>query len=400
MGNETRKIIYCDYSATTPVLPEVIDEMQRVMREAWGNPSSVHQFGRSAKVELEYARETIADTLHAARNEIIFTSGGTESDNFALRGLAAALQEKGRHIITSKVEHHAVLHTCQSLEKQGFAVTYLDVDDYGGVTPETVENAIRDDTILISIMHANNEIGTINPIAGIGEIARRYGIAFHSDAVQTYGKLPLNVRNLPVDALSVSGHKIYGPRGIGFLFIRRDFDITPLLTGGSQERNLRAGTENLPAIAGLARAARLSLEHQSKETVRLCQLQARLEAGIRDSLPGTIIHGHPERRLPGLTSLGFEDVDGESLVMNLDMRGIMVSSGSACSSGSVNPSHVLLAMGYDRRGAKNAIRISLGRSNTKEDIPYILQGLQEETERIRQATRKRKSAGNTVTASP
>lgn len=396
---ETRHIIYCDHSATTPVRPEVAEEMQRVMHDAWGNPSSVHQLGRSAKVELEYARETIAETLHAARNEIMFTSGGTESDNFALRGLASALQAKGRHIITSRTEHHAVLHTCRALERQGFTVTYLDVEADGSVTPAAVEAAIRDDTILISIMHANNEIGTINPIEAIGAIARERGIAFHTDAVQTYGKLPLDLRRLPVDALSVSGHKIYGPKGIGFLCIRKEFDITPQMTGGSQERNLRAGTENLPAIAGLARAARLSLEHQSEETGRLRRLQHRLETGIRESVPGAVIHGSPDHRLPGLIHLGFEDVDGESLVMNLDMRGIMVSSGSACSSGSVNPSHVLLAMGYDRQRAKNAIRISLGRSNTVEDIPAILQGLQEETGRIRRAASKRSGAGKAVTPS-
>lgn len=399
MGKKTQNIIYCDHSATTSVLPEVMDEMQRVMREVWGNPSSVHQTGRSAKVELESAREIVADTLHAARNEIIFTSGGTESDNFALRGLAAALQDKGRHLITSRVEHHAVLRTVESLERQGFTVTYLDVDEFGGVTPSAVQDAIRDDTILVSIMHANNEIGTINPIAEIGEIARQHGIAFHTDTVQTYGKLSLDVRELPVDALSVSGHKIYGPKGIGFLFIRKDFDIRPLLTGGAQERNLRAGTENLPAIAGLARAAKISLEQQAEERDRLRQLQSQLESGILESLPGAVIHGHPDNRLPGLTHLGFEDVDGESLVMNLDMRGIMVSSGSACSSGSVNPSHVLLAMGFDRKRAKNAIRISLGRTNTEADIPEILQGLQEETERIRRAVRKRESTRQTMAAS-
>jgi len=383
-------LIYCDHSATTPVAPEVLAEMQRVSKDVWGNPSSVHQLGRTAKVQLEYAREAIAQTLNAYRNEILFTSGGTEANNFVLRGLVQQLRNRGNHIITSSVEHHAVLETCVALEKQGVKVTYLDVDEYGRINPNDVENAITDQTILISIMHANNEIGTINPIEDIGAIARQHNIIFHSDAVQTYRKLPIDVESIPVDALSVSGHKIYGPKGIGFLFLKKGISITPQLTGGSQERNLRAGTENLPAIAGLAKAAELIFASRDAESQRLRNLQKQLESAVLETIPNAVIHGHPEHRLPGLSHIGFEGADGESLVMNLDMRGIAVSSGSACSSGSVNPSHVLMAMGYDKIAAKNAIRISLGKSNSEQDIPEIVTALKEEVERVRNASNKRK----------
>ena len=391
MTGNTHKTIYCDHSATTPVAPEVAEEMQRVMREVWGNPSSVHQTGRAAKVELELARERLAEHLGAARNEIIFTGGGTESDNLALRGIAEAFRGRDNHIITSRVEHHAILHTCDALENAGFEVTYLEVDEYGCVDPRDVEAAITAETILISIMHANNEIGTINPIDAIGRIAHEHGIVFHTDAVQTFGKLPIDVQELPVDALSISGHKIYGPKGIGVLYVNKNIDIRPQLTGGSQERNLRAGTENLPAIAGLTRAVQFILQHRDEETDRLRSLQQHLEAALSEALPEAHIHGHPHHRIPGLTHVGFPGVDGESLVLNLDMRGIHVSSGSACSSGSITPSHVLLAMGYDEKTARQAIRISLGKSNTMEDIPLIVQAVTEETERIRSANARKHS---------
>ncbi len=383
-------MIYCDHSATTPVAPEVLAEMQRVSKDVWGNPSSVHQIGRTAKVQLEYAREAIAHTLHAARNEILFTSGGTEANNFVLRGLVEQLRDRGNHIITSSVEHHAVLETCKALERQGVQVTYLDVDQYGRVSLEAVENAITDQTILITIMHANNEIGTINPIEEIGELAQKRGIIFHSDAVQTYGKLHIDTEKMPIDALSVSGHKIYGPKGIGFLFLKKGIAITPQLTGGSQERNLRAGTENLPAIAGLVKATELIFASSDAESMRLRKLQNQLESMVLETIDGSKIHGHPEQRIPGLSNIGFDGVDGESLVMNLDMRGIAVSSGSACSSGSVNPSHVLMGMGYDKTSARSAIRISLGKSNSEQDIPVIVSALQEEVERVRNASEKRK----------
>lgn len=389
MKNEQKSLIYCDHSATTPVSEEVLEIMQRVTRTTWGNPSSVHQFGRSAKVALEYAREALADTLNASRNEILFTSGGSESNNFALRGLAEHLKHRGNHIIISSVEHHSVLNTCEALEQQGFKITRLNVNRYGQVDPGDIENAITDKTILISVMHANNEIGSINPIDEIGIIARDRGIVFHTDAVQSYGKLPIDVKETPIDALSVSGHKIYGPRGIGFLFLRKEIGITTQMTGGSQERNLRAGTENLPAIAGLAKAAELMFSEQETELRRLRTLQNQLETAVVDTIDGAEIHGHPDQRLPGLSHIGFEDVDGESLVMNLDMRGIAVSSGSACSSGSVNPSHVLLAMGYDKVKAKSAIRISLGRGNGEKDIPNIASILREEVARIRSARKKK-----------
>ena len=389
MGNRKSNTLYADHSATTPVDQQVIEEMQRVMTDAWGNASSVHQIGRSAKVELEMARERIAGSINAARNEIFFTSGGTESDNFALRGLAEAFKDKGNHIITSKVEHHAVLHTCEALEKNGFMVTYLDVDEYGMVDPVDVKAAITDNTILISIMHANNETGTINPIDEIGAVAQKHGVPFHTDVVQTFGKLSIDVNALNVDALSVSGHKIYGPKGIGFLYVNKNLDIIPQLTGGAQERNLRAGTENLPAIMGLAKAVELSMEKRGSEFERLQKLQHQLENSLTEQISGTTVHGHPDKRIPGLTHIGFENVDGESLVMNLDMRGIAVSSGSACSSGSVNPSHVLMAMGYEPDRAKSAIRISLGRSNTEEDIPVLVEAIKEEVARVRSATEHR-----------
>ncbi len=392
MTGDTQKIIYCDHSATTPVAAEVAEEMQRVMRDIWGNPSSVHQTGRAAKVELELARERLAESLGARRNEVIFTGGGTESDNFALRGIAAALREHGNRIITSRVEHHAILHTCEALEHDGYAVTYLDVDQYGRVNPADVESAITEDTILISIMHANNEIGTINPIDEIGRIAHHHRILFHTDAVQTFGKLPVDVETLPVDALSISGHKIYGPKGIGVLYANRNIDIHPQLTGGSQERNLRAGTENLPAIVGMARAVQLMLQHRDEETGRLRALQQQLEEALPGALPDAKIHGHPRHRIPGLTHMGIPGVDGESLVLNLDMRGIHVSSGSACSSGSITPSHVLLALGYDRQTAREAIRISLGKSNTADDIPVIVRALADESDRIRKAGARKHSA--------
>jgi len=396
MGNRKSNTIYCDHSATTPVDQQVIEEMQRVMNEVWGNASSVHQIGRSAKVELEMAREQIAGALNAARNEIFFTSGGTESDNFALCGLAEAFREQGNHIITSKVEHQAVLNTCKALEKKGFTVTYLDVDEYGMIAPGDVEASITDETILITIMHANNEIGTINPIDEIGAVAHEHDILFHTDAVQTFGKLPLEVNESPVDALSGSGHKIYGPKGVGILYANKNLDIAPQMTGGAQERNLRAGTENLPAILGLAKAVEIVLENRESEFERLRKLQQQLEAGLAKQIPGATVHGHPEKRIPGLTHIGFDGVDGESLVMNLDMRGIAVSSGSACSSGSVNPSHVLVAMGYEKDRTKSAIRISLGRSNTAEDIPILIEAIKEEVGRVRSAAENRNQTKNEV----
>jgi len=396
MEEKRNNLIYCDHSATTPIDPAVLDEMQRVSKDVWGNPSSVHQLGRTAKVQLEYAREAIAQTLNAYRNEILFTSGGTEANNFVLRGLVHQLKNRGNHIITASVEHHAVLETCQALEKQGVQVTYLDVDEYGRVNPDDVEKAITDATILISIMHANNEIGTINPIEEIGVIARQHNIVFHSDAVQTYGKLNIDTEKMPVDALSISGHKIYGPKGIGVLFLQKGISITPQLTGGSQERNLRAGTENLPAIAGLAKAAELIFSSRDAENERLRNLQKQLETAVLETIPGAVVHGHPQQRLPGLSHIGFEGADSESLVMNLDMRGIAVSSGSACSSGSVNPSHVLMAMGYDKTAAKSAIRISLGKSNSEQDIPKIVTALKEEVSRIRNASNKRKKTRATL----
>lgn len=394
MRKDLNSIIYCDHAATTPIDQQVVQEISRIHEHIWGNASSIHQVGREAKVELELARETIAQCINAARNEILFTSGGTESDNLAIRGLAQTLKDKGRHIITSAVEHHAVLHTCAALEKQGFEVSYLDVDKFGMVQPDSLRSTLRDDTILVSIMHANNEIGTINPIAMLADIAHEADAFFHTDAVQTLGKISVDVTTLNLDALSASGHKIYGPKGSGFLYLNKQLDILPQLTGGAQERNLRAGTENLPAIAGLAIAVKLAVEMLSPDSQSLLLMQRTLEEVLADKIDRFELHGHPQKRIPGLSHIGFDGVDGESLVMNLDMRNIAVSSGSACSSGSINPSHVLLAMGFANDSAKSAIRISLGRSNSREQIPVLADAIAEEVHRIRSAREKKSETVN------
>jgi cysteine desulfurase len=376
--------VYLDHNATTPVREEVLAAMLPYFSERFGNASSVHSLGREARRALEEARETIARAIGAEPSEVLFTGSGTEADNTAIKGVALAQREKGRHIITSKVEHKAVLETCKFLEKQGFRVTYLPVDRTGMVSPESVEEAIEEDTILVSVMHANNEVGTVNPIARIGAICRERGILFHTDAVQSFCKLPIQVREMNIDLASFSAHKIYGPKGVGALFVRRGVRFLPLLHGGEHERNRRAGTENVPGIVGFAKAVELALAEREEECQRLTRLRDRLWEGIRRRIERVHLNGHPTERLPGTLNVSFEGVEGESILLSLDLKGVAASSGSACTSGSLSPSHVLAAMGIPPELAQSAVRFSLGRSNTEEDIDYTVEILPEIVARLRQ----------------
>lgn len=375
--------VYFDHSATTSVDPLVVEAMLPFFHEKFGNPSSIHSFGRETKVALEEAREAVAEFLKTRAADIYFTSGGTESDNLAIKGVAYELKNKGNHIITSKVEHHAVLHTCEALEKEGFEITLLNPDKYGMVHPEAVEKAIKSNTILISIMHANNEVGTINPIEKIGEIAQSKGILFHTDAVQTFGKLPLNLSKLPIDLMSISGHKIYGPKGIGVLYIRKGVKLAQLMHGGGHERNRRAGTENIPGIIGLAKAVELRKQNFKNENEQVKKLRDRFAERINKEVPRAILNGHPEKRLSGHLNLSFQGIEGEALLLSLDLKGIAASSGSACTSGSIDPSHVLLAMGVKPELARSSIRFSLGKDNTDADVDYTLEILPEIVKRLR-----------------
>lgn len=369
------KTIYLDHAATTPVHPQVLEVMLPYLQEQYGNPSSVYSLARQAKKAIEDAREQVANLLGAEPNEIVFTSGGTESDNIALRGVARANRHRGKHIITSSIEHHAVLDTAKDLEKEGFEVTYLPVDEYGMVRVEDVEAAIRDDTILISIMYANNEVGTIQPIADIGKLARQRGIIFHTDAVQATGILPIDVNRDNIDLLSLSAHKLYGPKGVGALYIRQGTKMATLMKGGGQERKWRPGTENVPGIVGLGEAARLAREEMVERTEHLKCLRDMLIEGVLERIDRVCLNGHPEKRLPGNAHFAFEFIEGESLLLNLDLEGIAASSGSACSSGSLEPSHVLLAMGLPHEIAHGSLRLTMGRDNTEEDIKRVLEVL-------------------------
>ncbi|MBC7326291.1 MAG: cysteine desulfurase NifS [Moorella sp. (in: Bacteria)] len=376
--------VYLDHSATTPVRPEVLEAMLPFLKEdAFGNPSTIYSYGRAAKKALDEAREKVANLIGARPEEIFFTSGGTEADNLALIGTADANKKKGRHIITSSIEHHAVLHTAQYLLRQGFKVTFLPVTPEGLVRVEDVEEAITDETILISIMHVNNEVGTIQPIREIGHLARERGIIFHTDAVQSVGKLPVNVDELNVDLLSASGHKIYGPKGIGCLYIRKGTKINPLLHGGAQERKRRPGTENMPGIVGFGRAAELAAQELDSEMARLKALRDRLIDGMMSRIEDVQLNGDREKRVATNANFSFLYVEGESLLLSLDMKGICASSGSACTSGSLDPSHVLLAMGIPHEVAHGSVRMTLGRDNTKEDIDYVLEVMPEIVERLR-----------------
>ena len=376
--------VYLDYAATTPVRPEVAEAMLRFMVTDFGNASSVHSFGRVAKEATENARAQVASLMGARPEEIVLMSGGTEADNMAIRGAVLANAGRGRHVITTKIEHHAVLHTCEGLEKEGLAeVTYLPVDAQALVSAEAVAEAIRPDTVLVSLMFANNEVGTIQPVAEVGRLCREKGILFHTDAVQAYGALPVDVDALGIDLLSASSHKIYGPKGIGALFISKGRKVHPLITGGFQERNRRAGTSNVPGAVGFGLAAELAMKEMEGRRRRLVALRDRLINGLVKKVEFTRLNGHPTLRLPNNANLSFEFVEGESILLSLDMKGVAASSGSACTSGSLEPSHVLLAMGLPPEVAHGSVRMTLGTGNTDEDVDYVLEVLPPIIDRLR-----------------
>lgn len=376
--------VYLDHNATTPLHPEVLAAMSPYLTGRFGNPSSVHAWGCEARQALESARATVARALGSTETQsILFASGGTEADNLALCGVAAAKASRGRHLIVSAVEHPAVLAPADHLARHGFVVTRLPVDSQGLLDPEEVRCAIRPDTILVSLMHGNNETGVLLPVAEVGRICRQAGVLFHTDAVQSFGKLPLDVERLAVDLLSISAHKIQGPKGVGALYIRRGTTMQALLHGGHQERSRRAGTENVPGAVGLARAVDLATRDVEGTTKRLTALRDRLEQGLIAALPGVAVNGHPAARLPQTSNIAFVGVEAESLILALDLQGIGVSSGAACSSGSLEPSHVLLAMGLARERVESSIRFSLGRETTAAEIDYVLSVLPPIVERMR-----------------
>lgn len=384
------KKIYLDYAATTPAHPDVVKEMLPYFSEIYGNPSSLHSFGQEAKSAVESAREKVSKLINASSNEIVFTSGGTESDNFAIKGVAFANEKKGlpagrqgNHIITTAIEHHAVLETCHFLEKRGFSVTILPVDEFGLVDPENVRKAITDKTVLVSVMHANNEIGTIEPIEEIGKITREKGVIFHTDAVQTTGALPIDVEKMNVDLLSTSAHKLYGPKGVGALYIRKGTKMVPFMHGGGQEKNRRGSTENVPAIVGFGKAAELAQAEIEERTKHLLPLRDKLIKGIYDRVDHIHFNGHPVKRLPNNVNFCFEFVEGESMLLNLDFEGIAASTGSACSSATLEPSHVLIAIGRPHAVAHGSIRFTLGRLTTESDIDYTLDVFPKIVEKLR-----------------
>lgn len=375
--------VYLDHSATTPVRPEVLAAMLPYFGDKFGNPSSIHSWGRQARTAVDSAREQVASIIGATASEIVFTSGGTESDNLAIRGVAKSMQTKGKHLITSQIEHHAVINTFESLAKDGYEVTYLPCDKYGLIDPDDVRKSIRKDTILISIIHGHNEVGTIEPIEEIGKIAKEHGILFHSDAVQSLGKIPVKVDAMGVDLLTISSHKIYGPKGVGALYVRKGTRIRPQVTGGIHEKGLRAGTENVPGIVGFGAACALAEEEMPEESKRLQALRDKLINGILSNIPDTVLNGHPEKRLPHNVNVSVKYVEGEAMLLNMDLLGIGASSGSACTSGSLEPSHVLLAMGIPHELAHGSLRMTLGKSNTGEDIEYVLEALPPIVEKLR-----------------
>ncbi len=376
--------VYFDNAATTAIRPEVYDAMKPYFENFYGNPSSVYEIGRDSKKAIEEAREKVANLLGASASEIYFTGSGTEADNWAIIGAAQANSNKGNHIITSVIEHHAVLHTCQFLENNGFDVTYLPVDEFGSISIDDLKNAIREDTILISIMFANNEIGTIQPIEQIGKIAKEKNILFHTDAVQAVGHIPINVNDLNIDLLSLTGHKLYAPKGIGALYIRKGTKMRPLIHGGSQERNRRAGTENVPYIVGLGVAIDLIGNEMAEESLRITSLRDKLINGIISEIPHTRLNGHPTNRLPGNANISFDFIEGESLLLLLDMKGIFASSGSACTSGSLDPSHVLLSIGLPHEKAHGSLRLSIGKNNTEADVDLVIKELPAIVKKLRE----------------
>jgi cysteine desulfurase len=389
-----KRIIYMDHSATTYVRKEAVEAMTPYHAEHFGNPSSIYSIARESKMVIDTAREQAAKALGAEPDEIYFTSGGSESDNWAIKGVAFANRKKGNHIITSKIEHHAVLHTCEYLEKEGFTVTYLPVDQYGLVDPAELEKAITDKTVLISIMYANNEIGTIEPIAELGAIARRHKIPFHTDAVQAVGNIPIDVNAQNIDLLSLSAHKFYGPKGVGALYIRKGTKIDNLIHGGGQERRRRAGTENIAGIVGLGIAIELATADIEGHNLKIRALRDRLMSGILAKIPNSRLNGHPEKRLPGNINISFEFIEGESMLLWLDDEGICASTGSACTSGSLEPSHVLLATGLPVEISHGSLRLTLGNVNTDADVDFVLEVLPKVVTRLREMSPLYKKIGN------
>lgn len=375
--------VYADNAATTRIAPQVLDAMLPYLKEEYGNPSTLYKLGREAKIAIEKAREQVAQVIGAKAEEIFFTGSGTEADNMALKGVLYGPAGKGKkHLITTKIEHHAILHTAMALEKEGFQVTFLDVDKNGRVDLEELKQAITPDTALVSIMAANNEVGTIQPIEEIGKICREKGVLFHTDAVQAFGHMPLDVNKMNIDLLSLSAHKINGPKGSGALYIRRGLGLRPVIEGGGQERNRRSGTENVAGIVGLGQAAQLAMETMEEESARLKALAKKLTDGVLQ-IPETILTGDPENRLPGACSFAISAIEGESLVLYLDMEGICTSTGSACSTGSLDPSHVLMAIGLSHKVSHGSLRVTLGRFNTEEEVDYIIETLPKVVEKLR-----------------
>lgn len=378
-----KEFVYLDNAATTKVRPEVVEAMLPYFTEIYGNASAVYDFGQKCKQAIEDARETIGSSIGTRASNIYFTAGGSESDNWALKGVAEVYKDKGKHIITTKIEHHAILHTCAYLEQQGFEVTYLDVDAAGLVSPEDVKKAIRPDTILISVMFANNEIGTIEPIEEIGAIAHEHGILFHTDAVQAYAQVPIDVEKMHIDLLSASGHKLNGPKGIGFLYIRQGLKLKSFIHGGAQERKRRAGTENVPGIVGLGKAVEIAMATMDERIKKESELRDYLIARIEDEIPFAKLNGHRVKRLPNNINFCFRFIEGESMLIMLDMAGICGSSGSACTSGSLDPSHVLLAIGLPHEIAHGSLRLTLSDEITKEQLDYVVDHLKEIVAKLR-----------------
>ena len=377
------KLIYLDNAATTKVRQEVVDAMLPFFTEQYGNPSSVYKFAGESKKAVDNARDIIAKSLNTNSQDIYFTAGGSESDNWALKATAEAYRTKGKHIITSKIEHHAILHTCDYLEKEGYEITYIDVDENGIVKLDELEKAIREDTILISVMFANNEIGTIQPIKEIGEIAHKHNVIFHTDAVQAYGHIPIDVEDMNIDMLSASGHKINGPKGIGFLYIRKGLKLRSFVHGGAQERRRRAGTENVTGIVGFGKAVEIAMDNMEERINKEISLRDRLIEKVLKRVPYTRVNGDRTKRLPNNVNFSFQFIEGESLLIMLDMKGICASSGSACTSGSLDPSHVLLAIGLPHEIAHGSLRITLSEENTEEEIDYVVDAIAEIVERLR-----------------
>jgi len=375
--------IYMDHAATTPVDQEVVEAMMPCFTRVYGNASSLHSFGREAYNAMEESRRKVAELINAHSEEIVFTAGGTESDNIAIKGVAYANRSRGDHIVTSTIEHPAVLETCRSLEKQGFKVSYIPVDKGGVVELEALRRAVTERTVLITIMHANNEIGTIEPMEEIAEIAKAKSIIFHSDAVQSAGKIPIDVKAIGVDLLSISAHKIYGPKGVGALYIKKGTRLEPIIHGGGHEKGLRSSTENIPGIVGLGKAAELAKARMSEDTTHLTNLCDRLIKATLSNIEESYLNGHPTKRLPNNAHFRFTGIEGEALILNLDERGIAASTGSACSSKKLLPSHVLMAIGLDEVQAHGSLRLTLGRENTKEDIEYVLEVLPETVKKLR-----------------